>query len=597
MALPVDQAKVPAAAVRVLRDPAGALAPEQALARLRAGDATSDAALNAGITGDTFWAAMRLRNAAPERRTVVLAHDYAPMDRVTLYDAERTRVAGDGVPRADSNYPRRLANFPLTLDAGESRTVLLQLRSSANMNFAFSLWSPAAYARSEGIVLAAYGFLFGALALTQLWLLYGVVLYRDRTALAMAVYLAAWGAYIGFLNGLFTGWLAPLSTSLLYYAHIATIGLLFGSGTLFFRRFLQLAAFYPRADTGLRVLQWASFLAPTLFFLGLPAIFVSSVFLLLTGVAPVFNSLFAAWLWGRGHPFAGVFTVGWVVAHGSALLNTLRIAGHLPPADWIVHLPAIGIVIALPCFAWGVARRLRKEHRLAFTDALTGLANRHRFEAVLDQELLRAERNGQRLALLLVDADHFKAVNDAHGHAVGDRVLAELGRVIDGCARRTDCAARIGGEEFALLLIEADRDGAMQVAERLRRAVEAELRSPAVTVSVGVAAHVPGSGTVKVLRERADEALYAAKNAGRNRVIDAAELVAGPAADGNNSTCPRCRGGFQCMAGTGRPCPCAGVALDDEQRSIIATRWEGCLCRSCLLAVRDETKHLAERTP
>ncbi|HBO11972.1 MAG TPA: hypothetical protein DD491_04220 [Halieaceae bacterium] len=525
MALPAEHAPVPAAAVRVLRDPAGTLAPAEALARLRSGDATADGALNAGITGDTFWAAMRLSNAEPERRTVVLAHDYAPTDRVALYGAEGMRLAGDGVPRADSTYPRRLANFPLTFDAGESRTILVELRSSANMNFAFSLWSPAAYARSEGIILAAYGFLFGALALTLLWLLYGVVLYRDRTALAMAVYLAAWGAYIGFLNGLFTGCLAPLSTSVLYYAHIATIGLLFGSGALFFRRFLQLAAFYPRADKGLRVLQWASFLAPTLFFLGLPAILVSSVFLLLTGVAPVFNSLFAAWLWGRRHPFAGVFTVGWAVAHGSALLNTLRIAGHLPPADWIVHLPAVGIVIALPCFAWGVARRLRKEHRLAFSDALTGLANRHRFEAVLDQELLRADRHGHSLALLLVDADHFKAVNDVHGHAVGDRVLAELGRVIGRCARRTDCAARIGGEEFALLLIDADRDGAMQVAERLRRSVEAELQAPAVTVSVGVAAHAPGAGTLQALRERADLALYAAKDAGRNRVVDAAALA------------------------------------------------------------------------
>ncbi len=159
-------------------------------------------------------------------------------------------------------------------------------------------------------------------------------------------------------------------------------------------------------------------------------------------------------------------------------------------------------------------------------DALTGLANRRRFDDTLQRELRRARRDGEALALLLIDADHFKAYNDAWGHPAGDGCLRAIADAITAGARHpADLAARYGGEEMALILPNTDLDGAVAVAERIRQAVE-ELRIPhptsatgVVTVSVGVAMVAGGSEqAAAALIERADRALYAAKAGGRNAV-------------------------------------------------------------------------------
>jgi two-component system, cell cycle response regulator len=156
--------------------------------------------------------------------------------------------------------------------------------------------------------------------------------------------------------------------------------------------------------------------------------------------------------------------------------------------------------------------------RASITDALTGLANRRGFDIELARELARSGRTGAPVALCLIDVDHFKAYNDAHGHQAGDRALEAVGSALAGVARRTDSAARYGGEELALLLPETTLDDAVVVAERVREAVAAiELEHGSVTVSVGVAA-AEGARTPEELVAVADSALYSSKRSGRNRV-------------------------------------------------------------------------------
>jgi diguanylate cyclase (GGDEF)-like protein len=162
--------------------------------------------------------------------------------------------------------------------------------------------------------------------------------------------------------------------------------------------------------------------------------------------------------------------------------------------------------------------------RLARTDPLTGLANRRRFMEALEQEVERLERYGRPLSLVALDLDHFKSVNDAHGHAAGDDVLREASQALRSVCRDVDLAARMGGEEFSLLLPETDVAGARIVAERVReRIAGAAHRSPAgqafrVTASLGVATAWPGASG-EALLQAADEALYRAKDAGRNLVV------------------------------------------------------------------------------
>jgi diguanylate cyclase (GGDEF)-like protein len=165
----------------------------------------------------------------------------------------------------------------------------------------------------------------------------------------------------------------------------------------------------------------------------------------------------------------------------------------------------------------------------AFQDPLTGLYNRRHLDERLSAELAAAERHGRALSLLLVDIDHFKKVNDAHGHIAGDEALKMIAFVLRGAVRREDVLARYGGEEFCVIARETPLEGARALAERIRAAVERshfvwEGQDLGVTVSVGVTVSTGLAEFVRGHTERdlfalADRALYAAKEQGRNRVV------------------------------------------------------------------------------
>jgi diguanylate cyclase (GGDEF)-like protein len=160
---------------------------------------------------------------------------------------------------------------------------------------------------------------------------------------------------------------------------------------------------------------------------------------------------------------------------------------------------------------------------MAERDALTGLVNRRRLRAAGEEERRRARRFGHPFAAVMLDLDHFKQVNDQHGHGTGDDVLREVARRIQSIVREIDVPARYGGEEFAVLLPETGLDTAREVAERIRRAVAGApigtRQGPlAVTLSAGVAVLDTQTGDLGTLLEAADAALYQAKAEGRNRV-------------------------------------------------------------------------------
>jgi diguanylate cyclase (GGDEF)-like protein len=176
---------------------------------------------------------------------------------------------------------------------------------------------------------------------------------------------------------------------------------------------------------------------------------------------------------------------------------------------------------------------------LALKDALTGIHNRRHFASQLEGEWNRYRRYRRPLSLLVLDIDHFKSINDRYGHDVGDQVIVHVARLCRAQTRESDVVARIGGEEFALLLPETDLADARAAGERLREAVAREVvpsssGAIAVTISVGAVQVDAAMADPAALVKRADEALYAAKRGGRNRVVAAREhkpaLPAQPAA-------------------------------------------------------------------
>jgi two-component system cell cycle response regulator len=172
-------------------------------------------------------------------------------------------------------------------------------------------------------------------------------------------------------------------------------------------------------------------------------------------------------------------------------------------------------------FALRTGRLLHDLDRLAQRDPLTGLGNRRSFNDVLEREMARARRDGTDLGLALFDVDHFKAVNDEHGHQVGDQVLRCVARALEGDVRGADLASRFGGEEFVVLLPGASADRATHTADRLRLAVAASPAPVPVTISAGVATFPAHAATGAQLIALADRALYEAKRSGRNRVVAA----------------------------------------------------------------------------
>ena len=187
------------------------------------------------------------------------------------------------------------------------------------------------------------------------------------------------------------------------------------------------------------------------------------------------------------------------------------------------HVDLLSTIASQASIALENARLFAETQSMARTDALTGVANRRYLFELGAQELSRARRFGHPLSVLLLDIDHFKHVNDSYGHAAGDQVLQALARCCQKQVRDIDVVGRYGGEEFVILLVETDSAGALRSAERLRAQVaqmvtETDQGPITVNISLGVASAQLDRDGFATLVVRADSALYAAKQAGRNRV-------------------------------------------------------------------------------
>lgn len=294
------------------------------------------------------------------------------------------------------------------------------------------------------------------------------------------------------------------------------------------RRFYHLApAWQAWACGGLAVMATLAFFltaAPdyrvrVLVFTGAMAVVVAAHVLLLLrhgeGFAPRFTAyvlaLQAAVLVARA------ITTLWIdSAHsnrfGPSLVQTAYIAAY----SFSVLLVSIGVLLM-------ASERVRAQlEYLATHDSLTGTLARRAILQHGSEEMLRWQRYRNPFSVLLLDIDHFKAVNDRHGHLVGDRVLAEFARIATESLRSTDRIGRYGGEEFVVLLAETEATAAFAVAERIRQGLRAMPEGlPACTTSIGVATVLPGQTRFDEVLARADAALYQAKDQGRNATVAA----------------------------------------------------------------------------
>ncbi|MFP5418575.1 MAG: diguanylate cyclase domain-containing protein [Gammaproteobacteria bacterium] len=490
--------------------------------------------LNFGIGARPVWIHFAVDNPTATAQPRRLSIETAWLDQVEVYFQRQGRITaayrvGDKQAYTQRPVASRYFVFDQAFEAGVT-DVFLRVETPDPMVVPISLLSPETswirqtqQALSYGVV---YGFLLALMA-------YNAILFislRGSQYLLYAVYL---GMFV-LMNIAYTGhgfaWLWPDSVNWQQWSNPILMFLFGVSGLLFANRFLNLQLHFPRIRKAV-----IGFCATFGILLGAAILAGSQTVALLASFSFAFLfsglMLFLGVISVRaGQKPAKYFLIAALAAMVGAMLTTLSTWGFIPHNTWTFRAVEIGMLADATLLALALAYQLRMgqeerivAERLAQQDPLTGLNNRRAFYDKTSPLWSQAIRHAHPSAVMLLDLDLFKEINDAHGHAHGDDVLKALANILKQSVRQGDILARWGGEEFIVFLPETSKQEAMALAERLRAAI-AGMRIPhetgdtAVTASFGIAQLESRHITLDALIAAADECLYQSKQNGRNRV-------------------------------------------------------------------------------
>jgi diguanylate cyclase (GGDEF)-like protein len=553
-----------------LEDPAGTLDINQvqSLAGDRWTQFTSGKVLNFGFSDSAFWVRIRISPAAPHTNRV-LDVGYPLLDVVDLFWVSGGRViqqyqTGDTRPFTNRPIVHRDFIFPVPVSS-DPVTAYLKIESQGPVQVPVALLNSSDFLASEQLAYGWQAMFFGIIVALALYNLFLFLIIRERTYLWYVLTVITMGlAQLNF-HGVLFQWFWPGLPGVNRYFTVVIIGLAIISAIVFAIRFLNVRRYSPY---GYRLLWLTIFCSASIIIYGLFGSYQAGVALvsMLAAIGAPGLWVLGLYIWWRGQKLAVFYALAWTpLLLGNTLLAISKL-GYVADTFITEVGPQIGVAIETVLLSFALAYRINLERHqrllaqnkaleiqreanltletrvrertgelqlanerleaISLTDGLTQVANRRQLDQRLQVEWNRALRHSQPLSFLLLDIDHFKAVNDERGHLVGDDCLVALAAICsDQVPRSCDLLARYGGEEFGVLLPATSEPGARQVAERLREAVE---RTPIhsstlgaalnLTVSVGYASMIPQQNEQpSELIRRADEALYAAKTAGRNR--------------------------------------------------------------------------------
>ncbi len=566
-----------AAEAAVLEDPSGRLSLADVQRRgadFRPSQLQGDAAINFGYSSSAWWLRFTVEADPAVPRDWLLEVAFPTLDSVEYFGSGGEHLsAGDHLPFAARPLPHRNFAFPLHLSESGASTVWLRVASEGTLTIPLRLWQTDEFWKeslTSYSVLAVYFGMLLALAMYNLLLWLSL---RDQTYLTYVLFATSMAVGQLSFNGLGNQFLWPDWPAWGHFAYtggFAAAGLF---GAVFTRGFLHTRRNVPRLDgavTGLAALFAICMVVPLIAPYRLAAILVS-----LTGVTFSMVAVLAGLrCWRNGQPGARTFLLAWTLLLLGVAVVGLRNLNLLPTNFFSFYALQIGSALEMLLLSFALADRinglrhekdaaqsealatkqqlvgalqrseaslerrvtertgeleaanaqLRENERqlqaLAHTDTLTGLANRLLFDARLQQSMQLARRSHGQIAVLLVDLDHFKAVNDSYGHAIGDEVLRSMADRFRATVREVDTVARLGGDEFAIVLtgLSSGAD-----AEHMAQKVVTNLGQPMrvlgvpleIGVSIGIALFSSGDLSPAELLRRADQAMYAAKDAGR----------------------------------------------------------------------------------
>lgn len=453
--------------------------------------------------------------------------------------------------------------LPLTLPPGTAE-VYLRLRATQPMVLPIRLIAPAAFnveERNENLRMGAF---FGAMLVMMLYNASLFIFTRDRSYVFYCCYLASAAFYVASEYGYGPYFLWSDWEWFALRSNFVSVSLAFLAAGLFERQFLNLKG------EGGWVLRVSNLVIAYWSVAALVAIVnpwaMGNLYIEHGGSITCVLALSIAFIvWRRGNASAGFFLVAWSGLVATTLCLTLAMAGFIPMSGYVRSAQLVGFVLEFLLLSIALAERINREkasrlhaqkallvaqeqanalledrvasrthqleqanqelRRLSSTDPLTGISNRRGFEERLSAAVERGRTEGQCVAFLMLDIDHFKRINDLYGHGAGDECLAVLGATLATYSRRdSEFAARLGGEEFAVVFYGMSAASAEAIAEKIRIAVaDLELKLPAgsirFSVSIGIAAWIPATvDSPLTYAKAADEALYRAKAQGRDQV-------------------------------------------------------------------------------
>ncbi|MBL6987129.1 MAG: diguanylate cyclase [Methylobacter sp.] len=538
---------------------------------------TSAAALNYGYTHSAYWLRLNLRNASKYPLQMILEIGIARLESIQFHHpvangTYRTLTTGSAAPFRSRPYKNRFFVFPVTLPAHADQVYYLRFQSKSPIIIPARLWNPLAfhaYERNDYIGQAWY---FGMVTAMILFNLLLFIALRDVIYLLYVNLVTCTAFSLASQNGLTKEFLWHNSPLWSITSTVTGYSLTVAALLAFMRYMLNTEKIIPKIDRLLKVL--------VVFFLFFPVVFVISyqgfvkLAVLLYGIMLILVIIIGLYCAFKRQRSAYFFVAAYVIFCFSGVIGIMAALGILPTNILTINAWQFGSALEMLLLAFALADRFnvirqekekaqreaftaqqllvenlkssehmletrvaertaelqilnRKLETLSATDGLTGIANRRHFDATLESEWHRAKRQGQPLALAMLDVDWFKKYNDHYGHQAGDECLSHVAGILAAnVCRNGDLVARYGGEEFVFIAPGTDDVTALNMARKICVALQSQAlpheisEFKAVTASIGVATIVPKEGlAADILLKAADKALYSAKEQGRNQAV------------------------------------------------------------------------------
>lgn len=527
-----------------------------------------------GFTASAYWFRFDLDNPSSQMQNMVLVLRTAWLDSIQVYLPDSTGdyrmlQLGDAQPFSKRLHPHPQFLVDLQVPPGK-QTIYLRITSTQAFMTPIELWQADAFHENDRILTGYFGMFYGVLIVMFLYNAFIWFSTRDRSYMYYCLYLAAFFLMNFSYNGLSFQYLWPDSPHWVNWTYTSWVFLYQLMAIIFAMVFLETAIRLPRMDKLLRyflfvmVVVWVvSRLSWSPVFHNAAGVYFVFLYSPLTAIAGILA-------WRSGFRAARFFVVASMGNLVGAFVTAAVVSGFMPYSFTSFHAVEFGILADVVLLSLALADRInfvRKQteavereiieqklqsnallqqakddlertvlertaelckardeaERLSRIDGLTGTFNRRYFNEVAAKEFARANRSQEALSLISFDIDLFKLVNDTYGHAVGDEVIKAAAKVAKNAVREIDFVARIGGEEFAILLPGTNLDEASTTAERLRVLVEnhqiaCQGKNLPFTASFGVVQLNDNDQSFEALLQRADEMMYMSKRAGRNTV-------------------------------------------------------------------------------